>query len=180
MSKFFDFSALKKICFSVNGVVRIAVVAALYFALTLFIAPIAYGPVQFRLSETLMLLCFFNPEYIISMIIGCALANIVGPFGLADVIFGSAATAVAAILMSGCKNIWISSIFPTITNGLLIGFMLFFFFNEPIVLSILTVSLGEFMVVSVSGVALFRFLFMKYPVFMKLIGALPEKYLKKI
>ena len=42
--------------------VRTAVIAALYAALTLAVAPIAYGAVQFRIREALRLLPLFCPE----------------------------------------------------------------------------------------------------------------------
>ncbi|MCL2086032.1 MAG: QueT transporter family protein [Oscillospiraceae bacterium] len=172
MKKFFDFSGLKSIGgFDVKTMSRIGVVAALYVVLTIYIAPIAYGPIQFRISEVLMLLCFLNPQYIISMIIGCATANLLAsPYGMADVLLGTIATGIAAVLMAGCKNIWVSSIFPIITNALIIGFMLFFLYNEPLALSILAVGFGQFVVITVAGVPLFRYLFMRYPVFMRIIG----------
>ena len=39
-----------------------AIIAALYVALTWVLAPISYGAIQFRISEVLLLLVFFNPK----------------------------------------------------------------------------------------------------------------------
>ncbi len=39
-----------------------AIVAALYAVLTLAIAPIAYGAIQFRLSEVMTLLAFYDKK----------------------------------------------------------------------------------------------------------------------
>ena len=55
-------------------IVIIAVVAALYAALTLALSPISFGPIQFRVSEVMTLLPLFGKGYIISLTIGCFLA----------------------------------------------------------------------------------------------------------
>ena len=58
-----------------------AIIAALYAALTWLFAPISYGPVQFRISEVLVLLVVLNPKYAISLIIGCFVANTTSSLG---------------------------------------------------------------------------------------------------
>lgn len=73
---------VKKIAYS-------AVVAAMYFALTLLLQPISFGPVQFRLSEALVMLPYIMPESILGITIGCAAANAFSTFPVYDVIFGS-------------------------------------------------------------------------------------------
>ena len=45
--------------------VRTAVIAALYAALTLVLMPSAYGVIQFRISEALTILPLFCPEAIV-------------------------------------------------------------------------------------------------------------------
>ncbi|WP_162266668.1 QueT transporter family protein, partial [Clostridium botulinum] len=44
--------------------VRTALIAAIYAALTLALAPISYGNIQFRISEMMVLLAFVDPFYI--------------------------------------------------------------------------------------------------------------------
>ena len=60
---------------SINVLAKISIVAALYVVITYAIAPISYGPVQVRISEVLVLLAFFDKKYIISLTIGCLIAN---------------------------------------------------------------------------------------------------------
>ncbi len=51
-----------------------AVIAALYAAVTLLLAPFAYGPVmQVRVSEALTVLPALTPAAIPGLFIGCAL-----------------------------------------------------------------------------------------------------------
>ena len=72
-----------------------AVIAALYAALTLLLAPISYGPIQLRLSEALTLLPMLLPQAVPGLFVGCLIANLYTGM-LTDIIFGSLATLVAA------------------------------------------------------------------------------------
>ena len=107
---------VKKIAYS-------AVVAAMYFALTLLLQPISFGPVQFRLSEALVMLPYIMPESILGITIGCAAANAFSTFPVYDVIFGSLATLIAGILTSKIKNAWLSGLPPVLLNALVLPLM---------------------------------------------------------
>lgn len=96
---------------------RCAAVAALYFCLTIVLAPISYGPLQFRLSEALVLLPFLYPEATIGLVIGCAFANITSPFGVLDIIVGAVVTGIAGYMTSKIKNIWLAPLPPIVLNA---------------------------------------------------------------
>jgi uncharacterized membrane protein len=133
--------------------------AALYVALTL-INPLAFGEVQFRFSEILVLLCFYNPIFCVPMIIGCAIANfIASPFGWIDVLLGTLGTALAVFPMAYIKNMWVSSLLPVVTNAFFVGIMLTYFIGVPFPLwqNALFVGLGQLAVITVIGVPLFKF-----------------------
>jgi uncharacterized membrane protein len=51
------------------------IVAAIYFVLCIALSFISYGEIQFRVAELLVLLCFWRPDFIIGVTIGCFLAN---------------------------------------------------------------------------------------------------------
>lgn len=99
---------------------RQAAVAAIYMVLTIALSGISYGPLQFRVTEVMTLLPFYNKEYIWGITIGCILANLASPFGIIDIIIGSFASFLAAVIMSRMKNIWAASFMPAITN-ILVG-----------------------------------------------------------
>ena len=84
---------------STKKVATTAVVAALYAALTLGLSFISYGPIQFRLSEVMTLLPLISKEYIVGLTLGCFLANILGPYGVPDIIFGTLATFISVYLV---------------------------------------------------------------------------------
>ena len=152
-------------------IARGAVVAALYFALTVALPFASYGDIQFRFSEILVLLCFYNPAYAPAMILGCAIANIFSPLGYIDVLFGSAATALAVIPMCKMKNIWLAALLPVVTNGIIVGLMLSIFYELPFIITCLSVAAGQFAVIVVAGVPLFRYLLEKNKPFMRVICA---------
>ncbi len=101
-----------------------AVIAALYAVLTLLLAPVSYGPVQFRASEALVILCAFRPSLGIGLTLGCFLANLFSSVTALDMIFGTLATALACLWTGRCRKlIWIPV--PNIlTNAVIVGAML--------------------------------------------------------
>ena len=135
---------------------NLALVAAIYVALTLILAPLSYGAIQFRLSEMLMILILYNPIYSISLIVGCLIANLASPMGALDVIFGTLATVIAIIPMLFVKNKPIASLFPSIVNAIVIGLELRYVYELPFFLSAAEVFIGEFVVVSIIGLAAFK------------------------
>ena len=77
---------------------RAAVIAALYFALSVAFNAIAFGPVQFRVSEILVLLPLIFPEAIPGLTIGCFFTNFFfSPFGVFDMVLGTLATLIGAV-----------------------------------------------------------------------------------
>jgi len=78
--------------------IRSALIAAVYFVLTVVFTPLSFGPIQIRFSEALTVLPYSFPEAILGVSIGCFLANLTSPFGPIDWIFGTSLTLIAAIL----------------------------------------------------------------------------------
>ncbi len=63
---------------SVRKLVRCGLVAAIYVVLCLALQPFSYGAVQVRVAEALCLLPVFGAEYILGVVLGCFLANLLG------------------------------------------------------------------------------------------------------
>lgn len=113
---------------SVRFLTESAVIAALYAAATYLSAAfsLAYGPVQFRLSEALTVLSTLTPAAP-GLTIGCIIGNISSPMGIWDVLFGSAATLLGAVTGRMLRNVQIkklpvlSSLMPVIFNAVIVG-----------------------------------------------------------
>ena len=162
----------KKGIFNAQNLTRLALVAAMYAALTLAIEPLSYGAIQFRVSEILVLLCFYRKDYAPALIVGCAIANLFSSVGLVDVVVGSFATAVAVIPMYYMKNIYFAALLPILSNGIIVGIELTIALGEASVwFNMLTVAVGELVVVGILGVVVFKLIFDKNPAMLRLIGS---------
>jgi uncharacterized membrane protein len=74
-----------------------ALIAAVYAALTIWLAPLSFGPQQIRVAEALAILPAFTPAAVPGLFVGCVISNTVSFMGLPDLIFGSLATLVSAL-----------------------------------------------------------------------------------
>ncbi len=145
-----------------------ALIAALYAGLTYLSSFIglAYGPVQLRLSEALCVLSVFSPAAAAGLTVGCFISNIVS-FTPLDMIFGTAATALASVCSYGLRRIkWfkipvLSILCPVVFNALIIGAELTLFYTvnaadfPTFLLYGLWVGLGEAAVCILLGVPLY-------------------------
>lgn len=154
--------------------VRAAVIGALYVALTAAVAPIAFGPVQFRVSEALCSLILIFPEAAVGLTVGCFFSNLLFSTPI-DVVLGTLATlisAVAAAFVSGriskpISRFLICSAFPVVANGFIIPFTFLAatFSWTAYLLDVISVAAGEILAVyGVGGVLYFASLkaFKKY------------------
>ena len=103
-----------------------ALVGALYVTLCYFsnIFGCTFGVFQFRFAEALTVLPFLCPTAAWGLFSGCILANLLSPYGLPDLIFGSLATLVAGLLTARCGSKWLAPLPPVICNGLIVGALL--------------------------------------------------------
>ena len=153
--------------FSTKSLTRAAIIAAAYCALSLVSSALslAYGPVQLRFSEALCVLPFLMPEAVWGLFVGCLLTNVLSPYGLLDLIFGSAATLLAAPLSARCKTRVGAAVPPILCNAVLVGALLSWevggtaeSFGTLFVYNAATVGAGEAAVCLVLGLPLLRIL----------------------
>lgn len=150
-------------------VVKAAVIAAIYAGLTYlaFLLGVAYAGIQFRFSEALTILAVFSPAAIPGLTVGCFLGNITSPYGIVDVICGTLATLIAAVLSYKTRNIkfkdlpLLSAIFPVITNAIIVGLEITLFMPEEFafkafLISALQVGFGQLVVCYGLGIPLYK------------------------
>ena len=137
-----------------------AIIAAVYAVLTIVLAPISYGPMQVRISEALTVLPVFTPAAIPGLFVGCFVANMVGPYGAIDMICGSIATLIAALLTYKLRNnTWLAPLPPVVLNGVIIGGMLHFAYGVPNLPACMAwVAVGEAIACYAIGVPLIKLL----------------------
>ena len=106
--------AVKKIVFS-------AILAAVYFAVTMLLAPISFGPIQCRISEALTIFPFFIPSSMWGLFVGCLLSNFFGGVHILDIVFGSLATLLAGYITSKIKKPFLVPLPSIIINAIVVG-----------------------------------------------------------
>ena len=140
---------------SVKLIVVNAMIASVYAALTLAISPIAYSEIQFRLSEIMVFLAFYNKKYIPGLVIGCIIANLLSPMGLLDVIFGTTSTIIVCIAMYIIKNRYLAAVIGAMITGLIVGGELWYAYQIPYLINALYVAIGE-LIVLIIGALVFK------------------------
>lgn len=142
-----------------NFLIKSAIIAALYAVITLMFPMLAYGPIQLRFSEILVLLVFYNKRFIPGLLVGCAIANLASELMVFDVIFGTFASFLAFSCMIRQKNLFVASLFPVLF--MFIPAMETYFLLDSSVAFIIMLGqfmASEFVVVSIIGVILFKIL----------------------
>ncbi|MDD3253655.1 MAG: QueT transporter family protein [Lachnospiraceae bacterium] len=131
-----------------------AAIAAIYVVLTLALAPISFGPIQFRVSEALCILPFFTPAAIPGVFLGCLLSNLLAGAATLDVVFGSIATLIGAIGSYALRgNKWLVCVPPIVSNTIIIPWVLRIAYGSAdlIPFMMLTVGIGEILAIGVLG-----------------------------
>ena len=161
---------------SVRELTLAAVVGAIYVVLGYFgnIFNLTFGAVQCRFSEALTVLPFLNPVTTWGVFVGCVITNILSPYGALDMIFGSAATLIAAVLTAKCKKRWLAPLPPVLCNAVVIGALIAFqsvgfteAFWPAFGYQAVTIGLGQFVACYVLGLPLMSALERLVPQFRK-------------
>ncbi|MBR6236800.1 MAG: QueT transporter family protein [Firmicutes bacterium] len=138
---------MNKKFFTTRRIAHGAIIAAVYVVLCIIFQPISYGPIQFRIAEALTIMPLFTPAAIPGLFVGCILANIIGQGVIMDVIFGSLATLIGAVLGYLLRrNRWLVPIPAVVANALIIPFVLRYGYgitDIPIALEMVYILAGE-------------------------------------
>jgi len=141
-------------------IAQAAIIAAIYVAVTMIFSYTSFGPIQLRFSEALTILPVFTPAAIPGLFIGAFLSNTIGGLGPLDMIFGSLATLIAAILTYWIRrcNEFLAPIPPIVVNALIIPFVLYYSLDEipyAIPFMMVTVGVGQILACGLLGTLLY-------------------------
>lgn len=153
---------------NIHSLVYGALIAALYAGLTYLSSffGLAYGPIQVRISEALCILTVFSPTAVWGLTVGCLISNIAS-FTPLDMVFGTAATLLAALCSYMWRNIKVKDLpllsffAPVIFNAVIIGAELAAFYTEggasavSFISGAASVAAGEIISCVVLGIPLF-------------------------
>jgi uncharacterized membrane protein len=147
---------------SLQLLVNNAIIMALYVVLSAVVSPLAAGPIQFRISESLNHLVVFNRKFIWGVFGGVLIYNAIFGYGIMDVIFGGGQTllalALTAIIQEKVKTIKIRLFLNTIfftASMFLIALMLKITGDLPFWPTYATTALSEFIIMALSAPVMF-------------------------
>lgn len=108
--------------FSVRDLTLAAMVAALYAALGYFgdFFSLTFGPIQLRFAEALTVLPFLFPATAPGLAVGCLITNLLSPYGPVDIVFGTLATALAAVWTAKVPRWYLAGLPPVVVNAIVL------------------------------------------------------------
>jgi len=148
---------------SLKSLIMASIIAALYVGMTIAVPAISYSMIQFRLSEILVALVYFEPAALPGLCIGCFVADLLGPGVFYDAVIGTCGTAFGLYVMKwygqhGGKPT-IGMMLYALINAFLIGLELSYISGigteHSFIVLFLWVLLGEVATAVVGGSALY-------------------------
>lgn len=120
-------------------ITQAAIIAAIYAVLSILTYSFSHLEIQCRVAEALCMTIFYTPAAIPGLFVGCLITNLLGGAWL-DIVFGSLATLVAALLTKpitnklrskygntlSVKNSLLIPIPTVVVNAIIIPFVLYF------------------------------------------------------
>jgi uncharacterized membrane protein len=109
------------------------VIAALYAALVIVLAPISFGPIQLRIADFLIpFSAFLGWPAVYGVTLGAFIGNTYFFLSPIDLVFGAGANFFASlIIFKGRKKILISCFLSSLVVGFIVGGYLWLFFPPP-------------------------------------------------
>ena len=132
------------------------IIAALYVAVSMLVAPFGFTNVQFRISEMFNHLIVFNKKFFFGIVLGVFVTNLFSPLGMYDLFFG-VGQSILALSITIFSRKFISGMFKRMAfNTAVFTFTMFIIAFElnlalelPFLFTWLTVAVGEFVVMAV-------------------------------
>jgi len=151
-----------------------AVTAAIYVVFTVILPIPSYSFMQYRASEILNLLVFYNPIFAPGIILGCLIANMFSPYLVLDMVFGTLATVLALFFIRKTRKLHLATLPPIIFNAPIIALVILLAIGSPYSLTnyfiyMAWVALGQFAVMVLTAYPLFKMLEKKNPKFIEFI-----------
>ena len=147
----------------------IAIIAALYAAIVILLAPISFGPIQLRVADALIpLAALFGLPAVYGVSLGALVANAYWFLSPIDIVLGAVANLIAGYIIYRYKNKLVSaSLAASLVIGLIVGGYLWLFFPPPSILGLqlpawlgmmISITLSSILAIMVIGLALLKLL----------------------
>lgn len=129
---------------TVKGIALVGLIAGATVASIMLLAPISYGQVQVRIGNMLSLLPWYvGPWGVLGQSIGIFIANLLGPFGIVDAMFGLVNTLTTGWLILRSRSLKVAAIWPVVWSSWIVGIMLNMLVDLPFVATTCYVAAGQ-------------------------------------
>ncbi|HJF79963.1 MAG TPA: QueT transporter family protein [Enterococcus cecorum] len=139
-----------------------AIVAALYVALTVVLAPFSYGAIQVRIAEMFNFLPLYNKRYIWAVTVGVFISNLFSQVGPIDLVVGTLSTLFVLLInvkvtenMKSMKQKMAVSTIICAVSMFTIAAELTLVAGLPFFYSWLTIGVGEFIAMAVGSLIIY-------------------------
>lgn len=155
--------------YTTKYIAKAAAIAAIYIGLTYAFFGLSFEVLQFRVSEAMIALVFFEPAALPGICIGCFISNLFGPGGIYDAVIGTSASALGLYIVrwycSRNDHKWrvpASLLFYSFLNAVVVAFELYytavFGAEYSLIVIFLWVMLGETVCACIGGSGLYYIL----------------------
>ncbi|AUJ23471.1 MULTISPECIES: QueT transporter family protein [Virgibacillus] len=146
----------------ISELTKIAIISSLYVIVTISLAPISFGAIQFRLSEMFNFLALYHKRYVIAVTFGVVIANFMSPTWFFDVPIGSISTFLVLIFCRHVTQQMKNDILKIATTAIIFAVSMFtvatqltLLFDLPFFYTWLTVGIGELLSMTIGGIVIY-------------------------
>ncbi|SHH52151.1 QueT transporter family protein [Virgibacillus chiguensis] len=146
----------------ISELTKIAIISSLYVIVTISLAPISFGALQFRLSEMFNFLALYHKRYVIAVTFGVVIANFMSPTWFLDVPIGSISTFLVLIFCRHVTQQMKNDILKIATTTIIFAVSMFtiaaqltLLFDLPFFYTWLTVGIGELLSMTIGGIVIY-------------------------
>lgn len=152
---------------NLRDVALVALISSLYAIGTILIAPISYGVIQARLTDSLILLSYL-PDFGFCAVLGVTLGNIIAnffsPYGLPDIVLGTLAnlfSSLSVMYISRLKikyGVIVAALVASLEIAIIVGIGLLYFIYSvsSVELAFFSIFAGELISIVVVGTVLIK------------------------
>lgn len=155
--------------YTTKYIAKAAAIAAVYVGLTYAFYMLSFEVLQFRISEAMLALVFFEPAAFPGICIGCFIANLLGPGGFYDAVLGTSASALGIyVALWYCRRndhrakvpvaLLLYSFLNAVMVALELSYTAVFGAQYSIIVIFLWVMLGETVCACIGGAAFYYLL----------------------
>ena len=134
--------------------ITIAGLVAAVYALATTINPLAYGALQFRVSEMLMVLPFLQhgKRFKMPLVIGITIANAFSPFGPIDVVIGVTHAVVSFYVFERANyGVWLKTTLTSLLAGVMVGGMITYMTGAPFMVTAGVIAITESVMLTIGA-----------------------------